>query len=805
MNSHRRRLGEAEIGRRGGKKFLKTRVGNFRSKTGVRPRLNLLIQSIAFSLCLNPRLNLVPASPPPVRLPLPEAIIAAALIFLLGNSHTPAQNIAPQELSGDISITLKQGLWKSGEKAIAYQDITLDLACEQSRCNREVWGYAPQFNQADHQGTVEIIQTDRTQGPWRLRVKIKTSPDPWVQVVGEADYQIELKLQQNQLVGTYSGSFKERSVKGEISGVIRPHWPKKLPNHLPINSQEHPRLIFREQQLPALREKAKTPTGQVIIAQLRKSLTGKIYYDSYGPNGGYHAAGHCFLALLNEGQQPAETAWQIVVNSINQPGPRLLEQSSIVAGIALAYDLCYNAWDEGRRKKITTWLAQQTTSLIAGTKDPAWNPHPQSNWNARARGAAGLAALAILKEPDEFFSEPTNPELLLKIAERNIKRYMKVAIGEHGFGTEGDLYTRESLYAIVPFLHAYQNVLGKDLVSGSSGEWFLPHYVMRIVRRGDLVAAPTYGRHRISPDGVLFALGLGIVPERFLPGVQWFFNRYFGWQGDRTFGISEYGPHEAIFALVGYREDIAPINPAEIFGRVLVDEQKGFYSFRNQWQDDQDFVASIYLKREPLRKSWSFPDAGSFRIWGRGGKWADAGPSNRKQEDENVVLTDEKSAFMGAQPIFFQAEANGSGVVSLRRENWVRSLAVDYSSASGAPGLFVVVDKFTDGEALQEKTWVMHTQETVKIDGRRFTIQAASGATMQGTFVTPSNVKIAFEPREKGGVLRATGSGGFFVVMTVQNGAATKVEIEGNGLDSRVKVGGQTIEFRENRIILSER
>jgi hypothetical protein len=99
----------------------------------------------------------------------------------------------------------------------------------------------------------------------------------------------------------------------------------------------------------------------------------------------------------------------------------------------------------------------------------------------------------------------------------------------------------------------------------------------------------------------------------------------------------------------------------------------------------------------------------------------------------------------------------------------------------------------------------MHTQETVKIDGRRFTIQAASGATMQGTFVTPSNVKIAFEPREKGGVLRATGSGGFFVVMTVQNAAAPLVEIEGNGLDSRVKVGGQTIEFRENRIIFSDR
>ncbi|HBB33605.1 MAG TPA: hypothetical protein DDZ80_00700 [Cyanobacteria bacterium UBA8803] len=741
------------------------------------------------------------------------------LIFFLSGSNTPAaQVIDNAALSGDIRLTLKRGLWMPHQEERVYQDITLDLVCESARCEQEVWGFAPTFNQGDHQGTVEAIASDEPKRLWPLQVKITTSPDPWMRLVGEANYDIQLRLHQNQLIGTYAGTFANQPVSGEVNGTIRPHWPRQLPNHRPIRAREHPRLIFRPHQLPALREKAKTSTGQAILAQLQKSLTSQIYYDGYGPNAGSHAAGHCFLALLNGEEQRAETAWQLVVNSINQPRPRLLEQSSVVAGVALAYDLCYNNWNEQRLRKVTRWLGEQTASLIKGTPDRGWNPQPQSNWNARARGSAGLAALAIWAEPDEFLvgeleeSPPSQPNLrrtrrelhsLLKIAERNIKRYMSVAIGEHGFGTEGDLYTRESFHAILPFLQAYQNVLGKDLVQGSSGEWFLAHYVMRMVSQGGQVALPTYGRHRIGPDGSLFALGLATVPERFLPGVLWCFNRYFGWQGDRRFGVGEYTPHDAAFALAGYREDIIPQNPGEILDRIVVDEQKGFYAFRNQWQGDRDFVASIYLKREPLGQSWSFPDAGSFRIWGLGGRWADAGPATGKQEDENVVLAKEKQAYQGAQPIFFQAESDGSGVVSLQRYNWQRSFGVDYSGLSGTPGLFVVVDRFVGEDKPTNKTWLMHIDGELAIDGQRFTVQAASGATMQGTFVAPQKVRLTSEKSQVGRVLRASGSDRFFVVMTVQQGTPPQVEVLGNGWDGQVKVGEQILEYRGDRIIFS--
>ncbi|MGB3513303.1 MAG: hypothetical protein WBA93_29630 [Microcoleaceae cyanobacterium] len=719
------------------------------------------------------------------------------------------------DLSQNISITLDKALWKQTEKNFTSQDITLDLVCQHSQCETEIWGFAPKFNQAEHNGIVETIKKDDT---WELQVTININPDPW-SGGGKAEYLIELQPNQKNrnIVGTYSGIFNNQPVSGKVTGNITPHLPTQIPNHTPISPREHPRLIFRQNQLPELRRKANTPTGKAILAQLENSLNQKIYYQAFVPNGGYHAASHCFLSLLNDDPQAAEIAWQIVEKSLNNPGPRLLEQAPIVAGVALAYDLCYNAWDEQRVQKITNWLAQQTKILIAGTPDKGWNPTAWSNWNGRARGAAGLAALAILSEPEEYFSEPTDVRRLLKISQRNIKRYINTAVGDRSFGTEGDLYTIEPwILAVLPFFQAYENVLGQDLVTGSNAQWLLSHYVMRIVGEKGEVSVPTYGRHRLAPVKSLFSLGWNSVPEKFLPGMMWLFDRHFGWSGDRSFAIKQ--PHEAAFILEAYPENVIPKNPAEVFGRVLVDEEKGFYLFRNQWQDKNDFLASIYLKQQPLGSSWSFPEAGGFRIWGLGGRWASAGPDNNRREDENVVVVGEMAAGGAAQPRFFQAEADGSGVVSMdidgvfeieknRKENLMeipfeslRSFAVDYSGVSGAPGLFVVVDKFS-GDTPQ-KVWVMHTQEQVAVEDNGFILKADSGATMRGTFIAPGEVKVDVEETERGRKILASGGENFFVVMTVQNAVAPEVEISGNGLDAEVRVGKRMVLFNGEKIVL---
>ena len=132
-------------------------------------------------------------------------LIAASFLFWLGGSHpSPAEMIDPARLSGDIRLTLKRGVWKTWEGEPVYQDITLDLVCDANECDREVWGFAPKFNQADHQG---VLQTSQRGQLWNLDVQMQIYPDPWQSLEGEAEYDIQLRLHEdNQLIGTYSGT-----------------------------------------------------------------------------------------------------------------------------------------------------------------------------------------------------------------------------------------------------------------------------------------------------------------------------------------------------------------------------------------------------------------------------------------------------------------------------------------------------------------------------------------------------------------------------------------------------------------------
>ncbi|MDJ1181645.1 hypothetical protein [Roseofilum casamattae] len=726
--------------------------------------------------------------------------------------------VNPPPLSGNLQLELKYGVWKLwDEEQAIYQNITLDLTCDRGKCEPEVWGYAPKFDKhLDHYGTLERISRD---SGWELHVNLAVQSEPWKEDIhtGEyvwqpdintATYIIQLQLDDGKLIGTYTGIFKDKQLSGSVEGKLTPQKRITLPDRAPISAREHPRIAFNKNQLSQLQKKARTPYGRAILTRLQTVLKGKIDYDGYNPNSGYHAAGHCFLFGLNQDRKHAMQGWELARNTLNEPPPRLLERSDAAIGIALAYDLCYSAWTEAERREVTSWLAIQAMELARGdAPGTGWNGNAPSNWNARARSAAIVASLAVWQEPNAFFPQNSlvrdSEELRYwqTIAERNIQRYFQSALGDRGFGTEGDLYTRESLHHILPMLQAYQNVLGQAWVTDGKAEWILPHYLMRMVDLGEGVTVPSYGRHRKGPDGSLFALGLPTASERFLPALLWFFNRHWGLEGDRTFGIGETTPHDAIFALVGYPEHVEAENPGEHLGRVLVDRQKQFYMFRDRWQDSRDFITSIYLKGEPINKgAWSFNDAGSFRIWGLGERWAIAGPSQSRRRHENVVLVPNIRGNHGSEASFFESYPSGSGIVSLKHKNWLRSFAVDYTKISGSPGLFAVVDRFERSSL--KKTWVMHTPGKVMLEKQRFRIESDSGATLQGIFIMPESVKLTYEATETGGKIQATGDNEFFVVMTVQDGEEPPIQVEGEGLGSVVRVGDQTIQFLGDRLQL---
>jgi hypothetical protein len=148
----------------------------------------------------------------------------------------------------------------------------------------------------------------------------------------------------------------------------------------------------------------------------------------------------------------------------------------------------------------------------------------------------------------------------------------------------------------------------------------------------------------------------------------------------------------------------------------------------------------------------------------------------------------------------------------------MRAFAADYSGASGAPGLFVVVDQVSGTSG--KNTWQLVTekQHAVTAAGNTFTITAKNGASLQGTVVAPAPAKIEtldqtirHEINYHGAhrqenfprtIVNITGGEFFYVVLTIQKGGAPAVKVAGDGPRAVATVGGQAVRYDGQKIVL---
>lgn len=473
----------------------------------------------------------------------------------------------------------------------------------------------------------------------------------------------------------------------------------------------------------------------------------------------------------------------------------------------------------------------------------------EANISHTKRQQSYQAALTRWKEGYESYLtsgriHPNAPRLA-KIAQRNIQRFINTALGEWGWNSEGESYTQLAMDLVLRYAHGYRNVMGIDLVRKTNLGHFLPLYVAKTIY-GSQPYMDTFGGGDETAGLDLFAEGFSTVAEGYKPAVLWAWNRLL----TQSESGSKINAMTAGFTLVNYPLDMEEKNPEGILPNAIADRQKGGYVFRDRWQNRNDIVAQVFLKSQPLRASWWYVGDGAFRIYGLGHPWVIKGATNKYQASdrqfENVVqIPDSINGWLGAKTIDFQSKDNGSGTISINLDDTylaqrqeqnrrlplanyygrallenaldlgirgMRYFATDYSGASGSPGLFVVVDKLTGGG---EKVWqmVVDQEHQISIFGNSFTITASDGTSLKGTFIAPTNVVVSpldprkFEYRNLRGEavsetvklngIQAKGGDNFFVVMTLQAGTVPNVEIEGQGLDARVKIGEQTISFSD--------
>ena len=537
-------------------------------------------------------------------------------------------------------------------------------------------------------------------------------------------------------------------------------WPADVPDFKPVEPGEHPRLLFRAGDLPALKKRAETPEGKAILERLRFLLDGATGTTAPKPArrgarrgqrqvGAFtigHAAGYGLLYQLTGDK--ACTALGLECFERMMKGERdrdgrysfmapngELRSGSSWAVAALGYDLCYNGWAEADRIRVAkaffTVKGQQRFDLEKVVRKPKYRPSKNHTGGIMC-GAAAAAALAgdPGTEGHKIWAE------WMPDAYKNTIAMLTQGFGDHGWYSESQGPSHVSSdTGLMLWLKAAKVACGKDFITPRpNGQYIALRWVMEIIPQQGraqyplrMAAGPSYGTHEFTrwgdwSHGGQFAQGFGIVEDKYLPAMLWVYRNFVeayehkagperwaiegGWlkEGEKTYDATT-SPWRAVMAFVNWPIGVEPKNPAGIVPQAIEDKVHGYYCFRNRWKDGDDIVVTALLGWGP--KDAYKPKFGPIVVWGLGNRY-------------------EFGSFTAPQREEFVAKPDGSGTIVAGG----KCLGVDFSGASGAPLLLAGIDV---GEGRSDGVAKF---TTVAVAGRKLTILTLS----KGKHPTPAVV-----------------------------------------------------------------
>ncbi len=344
-----------------------------------------------------------------IRSVLPVIVLACTLgiVAMAEETGFPAD--------ASLALTLPDGLLIPG-KPDEPKDLYVDLTLRDGEPELTVWATAPDYNLAQHDGRVSAHE--RVDDGIRVRIDVDVHPDPYLPGFA-ARYELVLRAAGDVVSGSFNGRMPidhadhdPRPVSGDLHGHIRAYWPRRIAGHEPPPDGAHPRLFFTADALPGLRERAASGPGAAMVARLKQMLaSGEADYQSNG----YRAAGWALLWQLEGEDAHLERATELCRSCIdyNAPQERYHGYAQMIAGMAVAYDLCHPGWNEGTRKSVGVAL-RRWSRMLAGLRWAMYHGAGHGNHplikNLRAdsvemlhwRAACGLAALAIDGDPYEL-------------------------------------------------------------------------------------------------------------------------------------------------------------------------------------------------------------------------------------------------------------------------------------------------------------------------------------------------------------------------------------------------------------------
>ncbi len=329
-----------------------------------------------------------------------SAALLAATSFLCAGLAAAAEATLPDIQA--IELTLANALFQTPSPT--GRDCELMLEFERTDGQWQmVTGVARSYNVSIHPGYVAEAAVDDK--AVELRIAMRILPDSWVPG-GPAEYRVKLtRGAAGQLGGTYHGSFKGQVFSGSATGAIFTRSYVLGKGFAPVQPGEHPRTVFRKADLPRLREKLKTPFGQAAFAK----MAGPVGWGMQ-----YQLSGDAKYAKLAQDEVAEIVLKGKGCTAAFAPARALGCQ---VERVAVALDLCYDAWPEGFKAQVITWLRKIATRVFCDPRKISLS----ANWNVASNHVGSLyagvafAGLVLWGEKGPAPPKPTPPALALDI------------------------------------------------------------------------------------------------------------------------------------------------------------------------------------------------------------------------------------------------------------------------------------------------------------------------------------------------------------------------------------------------------
>ncbi len=281
------------------------------------------------------------------------------------------------------------------------KSLLLDVRRQGGQWQR-LWGDASSFNKSHPQG--RVVSGEVTDETVTLEIEMAIGSDAWVKG-GRLHYTVKLHRQDDGTwTGRYEGWFKGVEHAGRATGKVKPPYPR-IEGAAPAGMDEHPRILFGKADLPALRQRARTPLGRAALAKAANTPAGQgMLYQLTGDK----AHAEKSRALLEPMLADMDNGSKMIRSRIW--GWRL-EQ------MGLAFDLCYDAWDDAFKKKVAEHVLYTGRRLHYAKnlfhREISWNL--ASTYPGQILYGSAIASLAIWGEKGPAPARPNPPASGTKI------------------------------------------------------------------------------------------------------------------------------------------------------------------------------------------------------------------------------------------------------------------------------------------------------------------------------------------------------------------------------------------------------